>query len=90
MWNRTNKHLGEESQGQAEEGAVCPGRCQGSGSARGYETLSPHRETLGEVSYLLWPKVVLLRQYRHTQIKPNLYPGLLHLEKFQQRTGTFA
>lgn len=65
---------------------MCPRGFQGSGSARGYKPLSLPWETLGEVSYPLWPKVVLLGQYRHTEIKLDLYPGLFHLEKFQQQS----
>lgn len=83
MWNITKKHLGELGIGWG--GGLCPGRFQGRGSARWYKTLSPSREILGEVSYPLWPKVVLLRQYRHTEIKLSLYPDLFHLETLQQQ-----
>lgn len=84
-----NKHLGKEDWGQAEEVTMCSGRYQGRGSVRGCHTLSLLKETLGEVTHPLWPKVSPHQRYRGTQIKLNLFTGLFHLQKLQWKsTGT--
>lgn len=84
--NRANKHLGEDSWGQVEEGIMCPGRYQGRGSVWGCNALPAQRNS-GRSHLLLVAKVSLHQCYRATQIKPNPFQWAFHMERSQQKSS---